>query len=393
MPFNKKTVIKVVSLILAICILAVPFSASAASKSELNSKISSLEKQANEINKKINSLKGNINKAAALKAEYDKQIANLEDQIGVYEDAISKYNSEIKALEKEIKEKEDAIEAQKTLLKQRIRAIVMLGEGEMSFFVGGENFSDYLSKQAISKRVSAFDNSLIDSFNKAIIEIEAKKATLNDKKAELDTAKSSLDSKRSELAAKRKTVNSELSSLYSKSSDLKNDLAAVEKAKQKYEDEVQRLIREAEGNTPSSQKYTGGALLWPVPNYYTVTSPYGYRTHPISGQYKFHKGIDISGSGIGGKPIVAAADGTVTTAGYNTGGYGNYVVINHGYSNGKLMTTHYGHMRSIAVSTGQTVKRGQVIGYVGTTGSSTGNHLHFEVRFAGETTNPMNFFS
>ena len=130
-----------------------------------------------------------------------------------------------------------------------------------------------------------------------------------------------------------------------------------------------------------------------MPGYHLVTSPYGYRIHPITGKRKFHKGTDISGGNIKGKPIVAMADGVVSIASYNQGGYGNYVMINHGTSSdGNSYVTLYAHMTRYIVSVGQKVTKGQTIGYVGTTGASTGYHLHFEVRVNGNTTNPMSYF-
>ena len=128
--------------------------------------------------------------------------------------------------------------------------------------------------------------------------------------------------------------------------------------------------------------------MWPVPGYYNVTSYYGQRWG------RLHGGIDIASAGIEGKPIVAVADGVVLSAGYNTGGFGNWVMINHGTYNGKQYSTICAHMKwTPAVKTGQSVKAGQVIGYVGNTGRSYGNHCHFEVRVNGSRTNPMNYFN
>ena len=135
----------------------------------------------------------------------------------------------------------------------------------------------------------------------------------------------------------------------------------------------------------SATRYSG-TFTWPLPGYTNASSAYGWRTHPIFGTRKFHKGEDIPAPT--GVAIVAADGGTIITAG-SVSGYGNCVVINHG--NG--ITTLYGHMSSIAVSVGQKVSKGQTIGYVGSTGNSTGPHLHFEVYVNGATQNPMSYFS
>ncbi len=148
----------------------------------------------------------------------------------------------------------------------------------------------------------------------------------------------------------------------------------------------------------SSSKPSGGSesaynFMWPSPNYHYITSPFGYRIHPITGVRKLHAGCDIGGSGINGTPIYAADSGTVSLATYNAGGYGNYVMLYHGTkSDGKQYATLYAHMTRYVVSAGQKVQKGDVIGYVGSTGASTAPHLHFEIRVNGTPVNPLLYF-
>lgn len=132
--------------------------------------------------------------------------------------------------------------------------------------------------------------------------------------------------------------------------------------------------------TPEAKK---GELYWPVPGHHRITSPFGYRIHPILGYKKFHTGIDISGAN--GTPVVAAASGTVIASRF-MGGYGNCIMVDHGSK-----VTVYGHLSGRAVSVGQSVSGGQTIGYIGSTGMSTGPHLHFEVRVNGSVQNPLNY--
>ena len=159
--------------------------------------------------------------------------------------------------------------------------------------------------------------------------------------------------------------------------------AAAEAAEEKLQEEIRAALA-----GKGDEEFVGGEWLWPVNGYYGITSKFGYRYHPLTGVYKMHTGVDVAGSGINRKPIRAANSGTVLKAGYNVG-YGNYVVIDHGGG----YTTLYGHASSLAVSAGQKVSRGDTIAYVGSTGYSTGPHLHYEIIQNGERKNPLSFYS
>lgn len=137
---------------------------------------------------------------------------------------------------------------------------------------------------------------------------------------------------------------------------------------------------------PEALTISDSGFCWPTPGYTTITSPYGYRIHPITGKLKFHSGVDIGAPG--GTPIVAVADGTVTISVYSSS-YGNYVEIDHGGG----VRTRYAHMSKRLCKVGDTVTQGETIGLVGSTGNSTGNHCHFEVRINGTTYDPMQYFS
>ena len=202
------------------------------------------------------------------------------------------------------------------------------------------------------------------------------------------------------LANEQAKLKSQLSEVNGVIASLDNDQSALEEKQKTYDAAINKLeaeIRAALASASNSGKnpvFSSGKFTWPVPGYYNITSHFGYRIHPITGVRKLHGGMDIASAGIYGKPIVAAADGVVVSAGWNSGGFGNWVVINHGMSGGNQFATLYAHMcRAPIVSAGQSVTAGQTIGYVGSTGMSTGNHLHFEVRVNGERVNPMNYFS
>ena len=153
---------------------------------------------------------------------------------------------------------------------------------------------------------------------------------------------------------------------------------------QKKADSLTEEIKKMSSSSTTS-KYTGGTMQWPLPNFYTVTSYYGNRLHPVLKVYKMHTGVDIAGSGCSGKNVVAAADGKVINAGWISG-YGYTVMIDHGGG----VVTLYAHSQKLLVKVGQQVTRGQPIMLVGSTGYATGPHLHFEVRINGKYVNPLN---
>ena len=171
-------------------------------------------------------------------------------------------------------------------------------------------------------------------------------------------------------------INAEQDALY----DILEDLEAESKA---LNSEIKRLQAEQAAKNGTNTK-APGAYLWPCPSSHTITSNYGYRVHPVTGAKKLHSGMDIGASY--GAAVVAAASGTVIMSKYY-GGYGNCIIIDHGGG----VSTLYGHMSSLVAKTGQKVSAGETIGKVGSTGVSTGNHLHFEVRINGSTVNPANY--
>ncbi len=379
--------IKKISLLISIIFcISLLVSSSGTFAASTSSKINSLESKSQALEKKIAAIKSDKSKQQQVKDYLSQQITNLQEQINIYNDEIGSLKSQISSLEKEIKEKEKEIEDTKTFLKQRIRAIYMSGSSNDDLFLllGSNTVANYLSSRGIARSISAKDNSIIDEVNKAIDTIQKNKASIDAKIAQQKESKAALDTKQAALKQKENEINSVIKSLSSDQAQLEKDNKAVEA-------EIKRLYNEINAGMKSSDhaniKYNSGEYGWPVPGYYKVVSNYGTRWG------RLHKGIDISGSGIYGKPIVAAKDGKVLVAGWSSGGYGNYVTINHGKdSSGNYYTTLYGHMSKIACSAGQNVKKGQVIGYIGSTGRSTGPHLHYEILVNGTAKNPLNWY-
>lgn len=370
--------------------------ASAASTTEMKNEINELEKKSAKLEKEIAALKKDKAEQNSIKLKLDQQMAVTQQKISACTTLINNYKSEIKKYEDEISAKENEIADTKFLFRQRIRSLGMSGStnNDLMVLLDSNSFSDYLALSEVSRTISAHDKKIVSELSAAISDINKNKAAINEKMAEQNKVKTNLANNQAKLKAQKSEVNGVIAEIESDKSALEAQNKAYESAINKLEKEVQAALAAAAGNSSKNPVFKSGKFTWPVPGYYNITSYYGYRVNPVSGVYKLHGGMDIASAGIYGKPIVAAADGIVISAGWNSGGFGNWVVINHGTSGGNQYATLYAHMCTAPiVANGQSVKAGQTIGYVGSTGNSTGNHLHFEVRVNGNRVNPMNYFS
>ena len=297
------------------------------------------------------------------------EIANIDAQI-------SYYDGEIAQKEAERKEAEAREAEQYDLFCQRVR--MMEEQGTVSYWsilFNAESFSDLLDRIADVDAVMAYDNEVMDQLIATREELERVQGELESARAEEQAAKEQQEAKKAEQQAKVAEAQALVDQINADTAEVNRQLDAESAAASEIQAEIARkqkqLEEERKQNNIVISSETG--YLWPLPGYYRLSSLFGYRGHPITGVAHSHTGIDIPASG--GTPILAAKSGQVVTSAYHYS-YGNYVVIDHGNGNSTL----YAHMSSRAVSEGQMVTQGQVIGYVGTTGSSTGNHLHFEVR-------------
>ena len=297
------------------------------------------------------------------------EIANIDAQI-------SYYDGEIAQKEEERKEAEAREAEQYDLFCQRVR--MMEEQGTVSYWsilFNAESFSDLLDRIADVDAVMAYDNEVMDQLIATREELERVQGELESARAEEQAAKEQQEAKKAEQQAKVAEAQALVDQINADTAEVNRQLDAESAAASEIQAEIaqkqKQLEEERKQNNIVISSETG--YLWPLPGYYRLSSLFGYRIHPITGVAHSHTGIDIPASG--GTPILAAKSGQVVTSAYHYS-YGNYVVIDHGNGNSTL----YAHMSSRAVSEGQMVTQGQVIGYVGTTGSSTGNHLHFEVR-------------
>ena len=339
-------------------------------RKDAEQKIDQLEQEKDETLSQINELSDKI-------ADSERELENLGNQIKELE-------ASIKTTEKELQESEEKYQKQQKMFEARVVAQYKAGKTSyLDVLLGSDSFTSFLSKYYLLGKVAKADNALLDSIEAEKQKIERTKAELEKKKSDVKTAKANQEKTNVILINAKVQKNNQVAKLSKEQADLQKQIDEYD-AEMK---ELERLIKKAEeeakkGNGNNNFTYTGGQLAWPIPGYNNITSNYGMRIHPIYKVPKLHTGIDVGAPK--GASFVAAEDGVVILAKYN-GGYGNCVIINHG--NG--ITTLYGHGTSILVSNGQTVKRGQPVLTVGSTGTSTGNHAHFEVRKNGSPVDPL----
>jgi len=391
---SKRLVLSALSILLLLSLtftaIYLPQPTFADSISDIRDKISELEDEQKEIEKEIDKLKADKKEQNKLKASLQARIDNLQNQINICNDQLKSYNKEIETLKEEVENKNKEFEETKKQFYQRLRSIYMSGgntTANLTMLLDSNGISELLTKSEMTKSVSEYDNALCQKITSEIKEIEEKQEKIKQLVKEQEEIKVTLAAKKKELSGDMSEIEGVIDDINSDQKDLEKQIANLESAISEYENDIKNA------QNIGKEQVHSGQFSWPCPGHYTVTSPYGYRTHPITGKWKMHKGIDIAGGNIRGKAIVASADGIVSIAKYNSGGYGYYVMINHGTgSDDKEYSTLYAHMTRYIVSVGQKVKKGQTIGYVGTSGASKGYHLHFEIRIDGNTTNPMNYF-
>lgn len=402
---NKK-IISAVCIILAVIfvatlILGAVSSAWAVSQSDINAlknQQSAIQQQKSAIQSKISGVQGQVSDAQAEKTALDQQntlaqqeIDNINEQIALYDQMIAEKAAELKKAQ----EKEDM---QRAALEKRMRAMEETPSlTYVAILFDASDFSDLLSKINDISAIMTNDKQLEDAYTAAREQVEKVKSEYEQTQNEQKQTRVELDAKKADLEQQIERASEVIEKLQSNIEAYKAQYDAAEQQEAAIQNQIdkqvaaleaqQRAAAEAAKKNGTSYTPTNGTgqFTWPVPASHTISSPFGYRTHPILGISRFHSGIDISASS--GTPIVAADSGTVLTAAYSSS-YGNYVVISHGAGTSTL----YGHMSKLGCSAGQTVSKGQTIGYVGSTGLSTGPHCHFEVRINGSLVNPASYF-
>ena len=373
----------------------------ATSMSSLQNKLDKLSQSIVQHKKELSNAKKKEQAAKALESELKEKVTVVQSQISVLKAQIAEVQNsiglkeqEIAAKEQQITEKEAEIADQWGDFKQHMAAMQELRDGGSVAMLSAVNdLYELLTFNEVMQDISIKDTEILDNMKNAKEALESDKLTLESQRSELQSKKADLDAQNSQMRAKQNELNSSVAAAQMSAAEAqqaqKDAQAAIESDEMNYEavkKQIQKMIAAAAASKPTLS-FTG--FICPLKSYSRISSEYGWRKNPVTGVNKLHAGTDFAAPG--GTPIYAAASGYVQVAGWSSGGYGNYVIIYHGkMSDGNQYSTLYGHMRSVATSAGKYVQQGEIIGYVGSTGNSTGNHLHLEVWKGGSKANAVN---
>lgn len=374
--------------------------------SELEASIAAKRKQITDAQNEKKKIQGNLSDVKKMVQSLEAEKANLEAYVTQLDGDLAEIQSKIEELkgliadkeneiEKTIEELDEAKEIQATQyanMKKRIKFMYERGETfYLDLLFSSHSFADMINKADYAEQLSAYDSRKLAEYKQTCEYVAACKEQLDSEKELLDAAKQQVEEEEKNvetlIAAKEDEINATTIDINNKEAAIKEyeEYLAMQNATiQALEAAVAEEVRRLEEESGSRRSYDGGMFKWPCPSYKRISDDYGNRIHPTLGIEKFHNGIDLAASA--GAPILAAYDGDVVAADYNAS-MGNYIMINHGDG----LYTIYMHASSLYVSKGQTVSKGQKIAGVGTTGRSTGNHLHFSVRKNGSYVSPWNY--
>ncbi len=356
-------------------------------KQDTLDKIKDIKSDISDVKKKISDLKNSKSNLETYISKLDTEANDLAKQIDRLNGDIAAKKEEITAAEGELEEAVETAAQQYEDMKKRIQYLYENGNPSyLELFLTSESMADFLNKSSYAEQMTAYDRNMLEEYIAQKQAVEEKKKELESEKEELDAMAGAASEQKKTVDALIKTKTAQIQS-YQDQIDSENSNAEEYKAdlakQQKLLDQIEQQIAAAAAANAQASDGDGGAsgFVWPCPSSRRITSGFGNRAQPTAGASTNHKGIDIGASY--GASIVAAASGRVTTAAYSSSA-GNYIVISHGNS----LSTVYMHCSALYVSAGQTVSAGQAIAAVGSTGYSTGNHLHFGVIKNGSYVNP-----
>lgn len=417
---------KIVCIALAVLILgslvsgALMVMVSAASSKEIEKELIALREEQAELKKQSDALEASISENQAKTQTLVEKKADIDQQMEMSRQTIENLNGQIQSYSLLIAQKQDELEeteAEEKRLnaqyKTRLRSMEETGKiSYWSILFGASSFSDLLDKVNMINEIAESDQLMLEKMADVAAQLADERAELETQMAELEQAKLDLAAQQATLEAQREESNKLILQMAAEYDALSEEYQEYERLEDEMSEQIKKTetdyfnalsreeaARQAELNRQNNNKVSAsasasagtvtsstGGFLYPLPYAVSITDAYGYRIHPLSGTYKWHNGVDFAAGS--GTAIYATKSGTVTSACYNEA-YGNMVTINHadGYS------SLYGHMTNYTVYAGDYVTQGQIIGYVGSTGWSTGPHLHFTIYYNGADVNPMNYVS
>ena len=357
---------------------------------ELENHKASLQNGRSNLQSIVNGLQSEKQEMANYVQALDLQVQSIQNNIDSLNELIAAKEAEIQETQEELEAAEQTATAQYEAMKERIRFMYEQGDSMyLEMLMGADSFADMLNKADYIEQLSAYDRRKLEEYQLVVEYTQLCKEELLAEQELLDEAKVAAEEEQDNLNALIDEKEVQITAY-------ETDIATKEAAIREYDAEIaeqNEIIAALEAQVAAEKaaladatriRYDGGVFMWPAPSYTRISSPYGWRMHPTLGVEKFHNGVDMAAPG--GSPILAAYDGKVVASGYSPS-MGNYIMIDHG----DTLYTIYMHASALYVSTGDYVTRGQKIAAVGSTGRSTGNHLHFGVRLNGQYVDPMGY--
>lgn len=398
---------------LALCMMLMTNAVYADKLTELNNEKKAKTSDLNESKSNLNKLKDNKDAEMEKLKNINLKLTQTQSELAIQQQELEKINKSIDDTKKEIEKYQSSINKKTKEFKKRLKGMYISKDGaKVDVIFGSGNLNDLLNNVSLMNYIARYDKNLLNDLKHEKISLDYKKDELKSKMQTMEIVKKNLELKvvalNDTLAEQQKLIDdisknvsmteSEISSLIKelekidgkidqeKKAILQAKLLAAQRAQaEKRRREMLQRNKAFNSNISAPVVNNNGAYLqWPVPSSHRMTSFYGWRSDPFGHGSGFHTGLDIAAPL--GTQIVSAEDGVVVHVGWS-GGYGNLVKVQH--DNGAL--TYYGHLSGYNCSVGQRVKRGQLIAFMGSTGYSTGSHLHFEVRFNGQHTDPLNY--
>ncbi len=376
---------KILCVVLAflICSFSIISYVQAEEMTDLQTQQEELKNQINEATGELEGVQDDLTENLKQVQKLDERITNSQTELDQLNTKIIELQSSIDKVEEKLKKAEERYQKQKEILEVRLVTMYETSDTQyLDVILSSRNVSEFLSNYFLITELANYDTELLKDMKTQKDQIELDKKKLDATKEQYTTIKKNQTKTAKILENARSMRENYIAKLSEQEKEIQTKIDEYNRQFEEVNKEILALALEG-----IDTKYIGGELAWPIPGYTRITSKYGMRTHPITGVYKLHTGVDVSAPK--GANFVAANDGIVIKAGYN-GAYGNMVIIDHGGG----VSTLYAHGSEIMVQVGETVKRGEtVVLKVGSTGYSTGPHAHFEVRLNGVVTDPIPYIT